>query len=330
MDRTKRATTPEHHSSPVVSMDAVTKTYRTRDRTVHALDRMTLSVRRGEVLGVLGPNGAGKTTAVNVLSTLESPDSGTATVAGVDVVQDAAAVRASISLTGQFAAVDGELTGHENLVLFGRLRGLSRPAARNRADALLADLSLTDVGRSLVRTYSGGMRRRLDIAVSMMTVPEVLFLDEPTTGLDPHARTELWDVVRALSARGVTIVLTTQYLEEADELADRIVVVDHGTVIAEGTAEELKARLGPNELILTPDDPGDLPRLAASLNAWAPATEGDAVRVPLTDGARTAAAAMQALGGTGIELAGMEMARHTLDDVFFALTGESTAQEAGQ
>lgn len=321
-------TEPEPGAPPIVRMDAVRKTYRTRDRTVHALDRLSLSVRRGEVLGVLGPNGAGKTTAVNVLSTLETPDSGTATVAGFDVVKDAAAVRSAISLTGQFAAVDGELTGRENLVLFGRLRGLRKAAAGARADELLASLSLSDVGGSLVRTYSGGMRRRLDIAVSMMTVPEVLFLDEPTTGLDPHARTELWDVVRELKARGVTVVLTTQYLEEADELADRIVVIDHGTVIAEGTADELKGRLGPNDLILTPEDPADLPRLSTVLTTWAPTAGEEKVAVPLTDGARTAAAVMQALGASGIELAGMEMGSHTLDDVFFSLTGGTAPQES--
>ena len=320
-------TEPERSASPIVNMDTVSKTYRTRDRTVQALDRLSLSVQPGEVLGVLGPNGAGKTTAVNVLSTLETPDSGTATVAGFDVVKDAAAVRSAISLTGQFAAVDGELTGRENLVLFGRLRGLRRTAAGDRADQLLASLSLSDVGGSLVRTYSGGMRRRLDIAVSMMTVPEVLFLDEPTTGLDPHARSELWDVVRSLKARGVTIVLTTQYLEEADELADRIVVIDHGTVIAEGTADELKGRLGPNDLILTPEDPADLPLLSGALTAWSPTTGEETVAVPLTDGARTAAAVMQALGASGIELAAMEMGSHTLDDVFFTLTGKTAPQE---
>lgn len=282
-----------HSDDAVVVLDNVTKTYRTRDRTVHALDGLSLSVSRGELLGVLGPNGAGKTTAVNVLATLTRPDSGTATVAGHDVATDPSGVREAIALTGQFAAVDGELTGLENLVLFGRLRGMSRKDATARADELLASLSLSDVRDSLVRTYSGGMRRRLDIAVSVMTVPEVLFLDEPTTGLDPTARRELWDVVRDLNNRGVTIVLTTQYLEEADELADRIAVIDHGLVIAEGTADELKSRLGPAELLLT-------------------------------DGAKTAAAVMQAVGASGIDLSGVTMTSHSLDDVFFALTGHGT------
>ncbi|WP_414120953.1 ATP-binding cassette domain-containing protein [Corynebacterium nuruki] len=321
---------PNHSDDPVVVLDDVTKTYRTRDRTVHALDHLSLTVHRGELLGVLGPNGAGKTTAVNVLATLTRPDSGTATVAGHDVVTDPAGVRDAISLTGQFAAVDGELTGLENLVLFGRLRGMTKKDATARARELLASLSLSDVGGSLVRTYSGGMRRRLDIAVSVMTVPEVLFLDEPTTGLDPAARRELWDVVRDLNRQGVTIVLTTQYLEEADELADRIVVIDHGTVIAEGTADELKDRLGPTELLLTPDHEGDAAALTDLLTPWdarttAPgsvpgAEPGGTVTVPLTEGAKTAAAVMQAVGAAGVPLSGMSMTSHTLDDVFFSLT----------
>lgn len=307
----------------IVTLDNVTKTYRSRDRTVRALDGLTLTVRRGELLGVLGPNGAGKTTAVNVLSTLVRPDSGTAMVAGHDVVTEADSVRATIALTGQFAAVDGELTGLENLVLFGRLRGLPRKDATARAHELLSSLSLSDVGGSLVRTYSGGMRRRLDIAVSVMTVPEVLFLDEPTTGLDPHARNELWEVVRELNRQGVTILLTTQYLEEADELADRIVVIDHGTVIAEGTADELKARLGPTTLVLTPDSTADLAALTDTLDRWdpAPGAVPGTVSVPLVDGPRTASAVMQAVGTSGIELSGMTMSSHSLDDVFFALTG---------
>ncbi|HIW90523.1 MAG TPA: ATP-binding cassette domain-containing protein [Candidatus Corynebacterium avicola] len=330
--------------SPIVRLDNVSKTFTTRgrnSRTVHALDSLTFHVGRGELLAVLGPNGAGKTTAINVLSTLEAPDSGTASVDGHDVVADPGAVREAIALTGQFAAVDEELTGRENLVFFGRLRGLPKSDARARADSLLADLSLTEAGDSLVRTYSGGMRRRLDIAASMMSVPTVLFLDEPTTGLDPHARTELWDVVRGLKNQGVTILLTTQYLEEADQLADRIVVIDHGTVIAEGTAEELKSRLGPTDLVLTPEDPADRERLLTELAPWAPTAGQDGtpadpaasadsagtVAVPLTDGARTAAAVMQAVGASGIALAGMTMGTRTLDDVFFALTGRPTAEE---
>lgn len=341
--------------SPIVRLDNVSKTFTGRgkhSRTVHALDSLTFHVGRGELLAVLGPNGAGKTTAINVLSTLEVPDSGTASVAGHDVVTDPGAVREAIALTGQFAAVDEELTGRENLVFFGRLRGLTRTEARARADALLADLSLTDAGGSLVRTYSGGMRRRLDIAASMMSVPTVLFLDEPTTGLDPHARTELWDVVRGLKEQGVTILLTTQYLEEADQLADRIVVIDHGTVIAEGTSEELKSRLGPTDLLLTPEDPAELDRLLTELAAWHPVTRQDGagqdssgqdatghdattgtdaadattIAVPLTDGARTAAAVMQAVGASGIALAGMAMGTRTLDDVFFALTGRAAEE----
>lgn len=316
----------------VVTLDNVTKTYRTRDRTVHALDGLSLTVARGELLGVLGPNGAGKTTVINVLSTLARPDAGTATVAGHDVITDAAAVRDAIALTGQFAAVDGELTGLENLVLFGRLRGMAKKDATARARDLLASLSLSEVGGSLVRTYSGGMRRRLDIAVSVMTVPEVLFLDEPTTGLDPAARRELWAIVRELNRQGVTIVLTTQYLEEADELADRIVVIDRGRVIAEGTADQLKARLGPTELLLTPENPDDLELLTDTLTGWdaRPGEDAATVAVPLTDGARTAASVMQAVGGCGVPLSGMSMTSHSLDDVFFSLTGHGTGQESEQ
>lgn len=318
-------------TAAIVTLDNVTKTYRTRDRTVHALDGISLSVAPGELLGVLGPNGAGKTTAVNVLTTLVRPDSGTATVAGHDVLTDPAGVREAIALTGQFAAVDGELTGTENLVLFGRLHGMTKKDATARAAELLASLSLTDVGKSLVRTYSGGMRRHLDIAVSMMTVPQVLFLDEPTTGLDPHARSELWEVVRDLNRQGVTIVLTTQYLEEADQLADRIIVIDSGRVIAEGTAEELKARLGPTEMLLTPESPADLAALTDSLSVWNahPGEDAATVAVPLTDGARTAASVMQTVGGSGIPLSGMSMSTHTLDDVFFALTGHGTGDSTG-
>lgn len=322
--------TDQRNGQPLLEIQGLAKSYAghsSQRRTV--LDDLCLTLPAG-IHALLGPNGAGKTTLVKILSTLLPYDAGEVRVLGLDPRRDRRELQTRISMTGQFAAVDAKLSCIENLEMMGELFGHPRHTAHARGVELLERFDLARSRDVRTAALSGGMRRKLDIAVGLISRPALVFLDEPTTGLDPHARTELWDVVRALSARGVTIVLTTQYLEEADELADRIVVVDHGTVIAEGTADELKARLGPNELILTPDDPGDLPRLAASLAAWAATTEGDTVCVPLTDGARTAAAAMQALGGSGIELAGMEMARHTLDDVFFALTGEPTSQETGQ
>ncbi|MEL6893737.1 MAG: ATP-binding cassette domain-containing protein, partial [Actinomycetota bacterium] len=230
-----------------------------------ALDGVSLSVRAGEVFGLLGPNGAGKTTMINVLATLLSPTAGSASVAGHDVVEEAAAVRSAISLTGQFAALDDMLTGEENLVLFGRLRGLSKSAAGSRAAALLERFSLTEAGGKAAGKYSGGMRRRLDLAASLVVPPRVLFLDEPTTGLDPRSRNELWDVVRELRADGMTIVLTTQYLEEADQLAERIVVIDAGATVAEGTPDALKAQVGGQACVVTPADRARVADLATAL-----------------------------------------------------------------
>src|SRR5262245_38268369 len=218
--------------------------------STRALDGLSLSIRGGSVYGLLGPNGAGKTTAIRVLATLLAPNAGEARVLGFDVVRDADAVRRRVSLTGQYASVDEDLTGHENLVLVSRLLGMSWSDARQRATELLAAFGLSEAARRQVRTFSGGMRRRIDIAASLVTRPDLLFLDEPTTGLDPRSRNQVWDLVRQIASTGTTVLLTTQYLEEADRLAERMAVIDHGRVIAEGTSRELKASIGGNTLRL--------------------------------------------------------------------------------
>jgi ABC-2 type transport system ATP-binding protein len=249
--------------SPAIVVDGFVKTF----GATRAVDGIDLSVCKGAVYGLLGPNGAGKTTIVRLLSTLIRPDGGRARVLGHDVVSEPAAVRAKIALTGQFASLDQDLTGRENLVLIGRLLGLRRREARARADALLAGFDLAEAAGRLVRTYSGGMQRRLDIAASLIVTPALIFLDEPTTGLDPRSRAQVWDIVRGLAERGTTVLLTTQYLEEADRLAERIAVIDRGRVIAEGTSAELKARVGPGMLHLTLANPGEREQAAELLAA---------------------------------------------------------------
>ncbi|RZI95195.1 MAG: ATP-binding cassette domain-containing protein, partial [Microbacterium sp.] len=268
-------------------------------RTV--LDDVSVRVGQGEVFALLGPNGAGKTTTIGILSTLIAPDGGSARVAGFDVVHDRTEVTRRIALTGQFAAVDDVLTGRENLVMVGRLRGLSRSGAKDRARQLLEQFGLTSAGGRRVSTYSGGMRRRLDLALSFVTTPDVLFLDEPTTGLDTHHRRELWEVIRSLARAGVTVLLTTQYLEEADELADRVAVLDEGRIVAEGTPAELKARAGQARVQL--HDP------SGAVHADAP-TDGS------LRGIQEALARWQADGLTG----DVSVRRPTLDDVFHTLT----------
>jgi ABC-2 type transport system ATP-binding protein len=293
-----------------------------------ALDGLDLWVEPGTVFGLLGPNGAGKTTTVRVLTTLLRPDSGRALVAGFDVVREPQQVRARIGLTGQYAAVDGMLTGYENLVMVGRLSRLSRRAARWRADELLAVFDLSAAGGELVQSYSGGMRRRLDLAASLMVAPPVLVLDEPTTGLDPRSRLDLWRVIGELVTAGVTVLLTTQYLEEADQLADQIAVVDKGTVIAKGTAAELKARVGQAEVILDLADGSNVDRARAVLRRALARDVNTAdvtrLRAPASS-SDTLTDALLALRENGIGVLDASIRRPTLDEVFLRLTGPGAA-----
>ncbi|MBV8540476.1 MAG: ATP-binding cassette domain-containing protein [Pseudonocardiales bacterium] len=294
-----------------------------------ALDGIDLEVPSGTVLGLLGPNGSGKTTAVRILATLLPPSSGRASVGGFDVVRQAPQVRTVIGLTGQYAAVDGNLTGVENLELIGRLLDLSRSQARHRAVELIERLDFADAGRRLSKTYSGGMRRRLDLAASLVGRPRVLFLDEPTTGLDPRSRIGMWAIIRELVADGTAVLLTTQYLEEADQLADEIAVLDLGRVIAAGTSDELKRRIGGQVLEVRTVDPVDLDAVAAELAALT----GDApsidratrlVKVPAQDTVLVAAV-VRRLDEVGIVIADLALRRPSLDDVFLQLIGRRAA-----
>ncbi|GAA2872193.1 daunorubicin resistance protein DrrA family ABC transporter ATP-binding protein [Streptosporangium fragile] len=289
----------------------------------HALDGVDLVVPQGRLLGVLGPNGAGKTTAVRILATLLRPDGGRATVGGYDVVEQAHQVRSLIGLTGQYAAVDEMLTGVENLVMIGRLLGMSRADARRRAGELLERFTLSDAAGRAAKTYSGGMRRRLDLAASLVGHPTVLFLDEPTTGLDPRSRTELWNVVRDLMADGVTVLLTTQYLEEADQLADDIVVFDHGKVIAAGTPEQLKATTGAQVLQVRPAEVEHLELVAkvlADVLGEHPDLSGGRATAPVHDPA-VVPAVVRRLDDLGVVAAELALRSSSLDEVFLALTG---------
>jgi oleandomycin transport system ATP-binding protein len=288
-----------------------------------ALAGVDLAVRSGSVLGLLGPNGAGKTTAVRILATLLAPDSGHAEVCGHDVVRDAHRVRQLVGLTGQYASVDEMLTGFENLLLIGRLLGQSRAAARAGAEELLARFGLTDAGARAAKTYSGGMRRRLDLAASLVGGPRVLFLDEPTTGLDPRSRLDLWQIVRDLVADGVTVLLTTQYLEEADQLADEIAVVDHGRVIATGTPAQLKARTGVQPLVVRPADPADLAVVTAivrDLTGTAPVVDGTTVTASVGDPGLLPAV-VRGLDEARVVVGELALRDASLDEVFLTLTG---------
>ena len=305
----------------MVEARGLVKTY----GTVRALDGLDLSVAEGSVVGLLGPNGAGKTTAVSILTTLATPDAGTATVAGADVVSEPARVRERIGVAGQYAAVDEHLTGFENLEMIGRLHHLGRRRAAGRARELLELFDLDAAADRPAKTYSGGMRRRLDLAGALVADVPVLFLDEPTTGLDPRSRTELWAVIRELVDSGRTLLLTTQYLEEADQLADDIVVIDHGRAIARGSADELKSAVGGEriELTLAPETGVDAARgVLTGFSTGDVHVDEHSLAAPIAGGAQTLTEALRALDHAGVELRDVGLRRPSLDDVFLALTGQ--------
>jgi ABC-2 type transport system ATP-binding protein len=298
-----------------------------------AVDGVDLAVRGGTVYGVLGPNGAGKTTTIRILATLLRPDAGSARVLGHDVVAEAEAVRGLVSLTGQLASVDEDLSGRENLILLGRLLGLRWRAAKTRATELLEAFGLADAAGRLVKHYSGGMRRRLDIAASIVVTPQLMFLDEPTTGLDPRSRNQVWDIIRALVGEGTTILLCTQYLEEADQLADSIAVIDRGKVIADGTPAQLKASVGSGALRVRLLDPEQRPEAARVLERELEAvhleTDPAALSAPCADGDR-AARALAELAAAGVRVADFSLGQPSLDEVFLALTGHPAEERADE
>ena len=310
-----------------VIAEHLVKTYRNGE--VKALDDLSLDVEEGTVLGVLGPNGAGKTTTVRILATLLKPDSGIATVAGIDVAKHPDKVRELIGLSGQYAAVDETLTGWDNLVMFGRLYHLGKTASIKRADELLERFSLTDSARRPIKTYSGGMRRRLDLAASLIVQPKVLFLDEPTTGLDPRGRQEMWGVIQELVKGGVTLLLTTQYLEEADQLADEIAVIDHGKVIARGTSDALKKQVGGERLEITVEntDVTKTQEIVSRISSSAIHTDVRTISAPVSTGSIALMEALRALDEAKIHPLDIALKRPSLDDVFLSLTGHVAEEE---
>ena len=299
---------------------------------VKALDGVTLKAEEGKIFGMLGPNGAGKSTIVKVLSTLIEPTSGTAKVAGIDVTKDPTAVRNSIGLAGQFAAVDEFLTGRENIEMVGMLYGLKRKVAKERATAILEKLSLTDAANRQVKTYSGGMRRRLDLGASLVGQPKILFLDEPTTGLDPRTRKELWDIIRELASEGTSILLTTQYLEEADELADKIAVIDYGKLIAEGTSAQLKKRLGGDMVEFELRNKADYEKALKAVDRFCnenrQADEDElTIKIPVKNSAEDLLTVTKMIDESGIKPVNISLHKPTLDDVFLAITGKKAVNE---
>ncbi len=316
---------------PAIEAEGLVKVYESRSGAVRALDGVDLQVPEGTVLGLLGPNGAGKTTTVRVLTTLLVPDEGHATVAGCDVVAQSDQVRRRIGLSGQYSAVDEYLTGRENLQMIGRLYHLGKKRAAERAGELLDRFDLTDAADRPVKGYSGGMRRRLDLAGALVAQPPVLFLDEPTTGLDPRSRLGLWDVIEGLVREGTTLLLTTQYLEEADRLADTIAVVDHGRVIARGSSDELKMQVGGErlELVVSSDDGVNSARdILARVGLDEPQVDAHtrSVGVSVTGGAQTLLEALRQLDEQGVKVSDVGLRRPTLDDVFLTLTGQHAEQ----
>jgi ABC-2 type transport system ATP-binding protein len=315
-----------------ITAEGLVKIYRSRKTEVRALDGVDLTVEEGTVLGLLGPNGAGKTTTVRILATLLKPDAGRATVAGFDVVKQAKQLRHVIGLSGQYAAVDENLTGRENLWMFGRLYQLPSAESRKRAGELLVQFDLDDAADRVVKTYSGGMRRRLDLASALIGRPRLLFLDEPTTGLDPRSRLGMWDVIRTLVREGTTLLLTTQYLEEADELADTIAVVDHGKIIARGTADELKAEVGGERVEVVVHDRAAIEQAQAILerSGIGRAMLDEHTRkltVPATGGSQTLMQIVRDLDEAGVQIDDIALRRPTLDDVFLSLTGHASVED---